>query len=65
LGFGRLVPVGDFVMDCHGDLLIYGTSPEGVTLDYVVRFTHGTVEWIRALEAMPEIHRTWLVERGQ
>jgi hypothetical protein len=64
-GVGRFVPAGDADMDFHGDLLIRGESLVGATLNCVVRFTHGTVEWIRAFDAMSEIHRTWLLERGQ
>jgi hypothetical protein len=33
----------------HGDISIY-TSVEKVWIEYVVRFTHGCVEWIRPLE---------------
>jgi hypothetical protein len=62
---GRLVPVANLDMDYHGDLAISGSSADGVALRLAVRFTHGTVEWIRPFDALPEIHRLWLVERGQ
>ena len=65
VGFGRPVWVGDFDMDYHGDLRIGGTTSDGIELDCGVRFTHGTVEWIGPFDALPEIHRIWLVERGQ
>lgn len=60
----KRVPMEDTDMDYHGDLLIYGTTKDNVMLSYAVRFTHGTVESICPLEALPEIHRTWLLERG-
>ena len=62
---GRLVPVADVDMDYHGDLAIYGGTGDGVDLSCVVRFTHGTVEWIRPFDSLPEIHQLWLTERGQ
>lgn len=61
----RIVPVGDIDMEYHGDLLVHGTMRANMQLDYVVRFTHGTVEWIRPLGAMSEIRRRWLLEKGQ
>jgi hypothetical protein len=61
----RIVPVGDIDMEYHGDLLVHGTTSASMNLDYVVRFAHGTVEWIRALGEMSEIHRRWLLDRGQ
>ena len=57
--------VGDIDMDFHGDLAISGMTADGVNLSYAVRFTHGIVEWMRAFDSLPEIHRLWLVERGQ
>jgi hypothetical protein len=38
--------------------------PDKTGVRYAVRFTHGTVEWIRALDSLPEIHQRWLMERG-
>lgn len=59
------VAMGDVNMDYHGDLAIHGTAANDEFLRYVVRFTHGEVEWIRQFEELPEIHRIWLIERGQ
>jgi len=61
----RLVPVGDIDMDYHGDLAIHGSRTDWKSVDYAVRFSHGTVEWIRPFDALPEIHQIWLLERGQ
>ena len=58
------VEMEDIDMDYHGDLAINGTTAEDLLLSYAVRFTHGTVESIRPLEDLAEIHRTWLQERG-
>ncbi len=38
---------GDYDLDYHGDLNIYGGNVEPIEYDYTVRFTHGTVEWIK------------------
>jgi hypothetical protein len=61
----RVVPTTDIEMDFHGDLAICGTTRNGEPAEYAVRFTHGTVEWIRAFDSLPEIRRLWLVEQGQ
>jgi hypothetical protein len=58
------VAMEDADMDYHGDLAVHGKTTTDELLSYVVRFTHGTVEWIKPLETLPEIHRTWLLERG-
>ena len=39
--------VADIDMDYHGDLEMHGATPDGASVRYAVRFTHGTVEWIR------------------
>ena len=57
--------VADIDMDYHGDIEIHGAGTDGTSLCYAVRFTHGTVEWIRNFEELPEIQRTWLMERGR
>jgi hypothetical protein len=61
----ELVHVGDIDMDYHGDIEIHGVTPDRVYVSYAIRFSHGAVEWIRAFEELPEIHQSWLVERGQ
>jgi hypothetical protein len=56
--------VADLDMDYHGDIEIHAPLPDRTLASYAVRFTHGTVEWIRPFDALPEIHQTWLIERG-
>jgi hypothetical protein len=57
---GRKGPDRDVEWPLHGDLRIYtslrtGESPEDRTwIEYVVRFTHSRVEWIRPREEVPE-----------
>ncbi len=60
----RRVPVEDVDMDYHGDIEINGVTRDDGYFRYAVRFTHGTVEWIRPFDELPELHRTWLLERG-
>jgi hypothetical protein len=57
--------VADIDMDYHGDLAMYGETADGEGVMYVVRFTHGSVEWIWPFEQLTEIHQVWLMERGQ
>jgi hypothetical protein len=58
------VPIEDLDMEYHGDMVIDGLAKDDKLLRYAVRFTHGTTEWLRPLEGLPEIHRIWLRERG-
>ena len=47
----------------HGDIRIQAMLPGSGAVQYVVRFTHGTVEWIRpSLETMPARNGRSLVE---
>ena len=48
-GRGRGGPDRDIEWPIHGDIRIY-TSVDKEWIEYVVRFTHGRVEWIRPLE---------------
>ena len=41
--------------DFHGDIRLI--SDEGDIEEYVARFTHGTLEWIRPLADVPEFTR--------
>src|SRR5262249_43637125 len=41
----------------HGDLLLVALSKGAGLTEYVTRFTHGTLEWIRPVESMTELHR--------
>lgn len=66
---GRLVSNGhmqshmpDRDMDFHGDLELIGKNEE-IAIHCVARFTHGTLEWIRPIEALPETERIRLAAR--
>jgi hypothetical protein len=52
----------DFEVPLHGDLRMYDSDPDAQRglIEYLVRFTHGRVEWIRRLEeaAHPGLGRT-------
>ena len=43
-------PYCDLEWPMHGDVEIYASSSDRTGIDYIVRFTHGRVEWIRPLE---------------
>jgi hypothetical protein len=55
----KRVSLGDRVIDYHGDLLLhYGDRT------FVVRFTHGRLEWFRPAHEYPEASRAILLEQG-
>src|SRR5580658_3131245 len=51
---------GDIDTEFHGDIRLVGRSDDH-RVEYVARFTHGTLEWIRPLTELPEIHRALLM----
>jgi hypothetical protein len=59
----RRVPTGERVIDYHGDILLTHAADEQVS-EFVARFTHGRLEWIRPLEDYPEANRGLLMEQG-
>jgi hypothetical protein len=61
----RMVPVDpkDIDMEFHGDIRLNGEK-DGKARDYIVRFTHGTVEWIRPIEMFSEKQRTLIDSRS-
>jgi hypothetical protein len=54
-GLFKMLPVDkeDIDMEFHGDIYLSGIREEELG-EYVVRFTHGTLEWIRPVEALSE-----------
>jgi hypothetical protein len=46
------VPTGDIDLDFHGDIKL--TADEEDLQEYVVRFTHGTLEWVRPFGDLSE-----------
>ena len=57
-------PVADIDLNYHGDIEIYAIAGDGMLARYAVRFTHGTVEWIRPFEALRESDRFLPPDRG-
>jgi hypothetical protein len=55
----KVAHVEDIDMDYHGDVRIVGSTPDEALAEYVVRFTHGVVEWIRPYETLSETHQSW------
>jgi hypothetical protein len=56
----KAVPLGDVDTEFHGDIQLYGRAKDGL-VEYVARFTHGTLEWIRPLQELSEIHKKLLM----
>jgi hypothetical protein len=57
-------PITDVDMHYHGDIEIHGEAADGTHVRYAIRFTHGSVEWIRPYAELPTIHQDWLTDRG-
>lgn len=55
----KLVHEEELDMDYHGDISMCRLKDDDSFVEYAVRFTHGTVEWIRPYDELPEIHKTW------
>ena len=49
--------IEDIDTEYHGDIEIYGTMADGKLAFYAVRFTHGTVEWIRPFDTLRSTDR--------
>ena len=48
-----VVPEGNVDTDFHGDIRLI--SDDGKHEEYVARFTHGTLEWIRPMADVPRL----------
>ena len=57
------IPVADVDTEYHGDVEMYGCAADNKPARYAVRFTHGTLDWIRPLDELEEIHRLPLTNR--
>jgi hypothetical protein len=55
----KLIHVEDIDMGYHGDIRLYGNGKDETWLDYVARFTHGALEWIRPYEELSDTHKSW------
>jgi hypothetical protein len=47
-------PIADIDLDYHGDIEIDAIADDGKLARYAVRFTHGTLEWIRPFDVLSE-----------
>jgi hypothetical protein len=56
------IPDGDIDLNFHGDILL--TAEEDEFREYVVRFTHGVVEWVRPFEEFSEAKRMLAIRRN-
>lgn len=63
-GSQTVVHVEDRVIEYHGDILLMGQDDADRVLHFVIRFTHGRLEWIRPLSAYPQHNRVFLLEQG-
>ena len=60
----RSVPVVDVDTGYHGDIEMHGVTADNKPVDCAARFTHGTLEWIRPLDELDELHRVLLTEKA-
>jgi hypothetical protein len=56
----KSIPTGDVDTEFHGDIQLVA-SVEDRLVEYVARFTHGALEWIRPLSELPEIQKRLLM----
>jgi hypothetical protein len=54
----------DKLIAYHGDVLLFSRDPYGNTREFVARFTHGQLEWIRPVSEYPIENLHLLVEQG-
>ena len=66
-GEGRLglpwmksIPTGDVDTEFHGDIELVASVGDSL-VEYVARFSHGTLEWIRPLSELSEIQKKLLM----
>src|SRR5262245_61591321 len=59
----RAIPLGDRDLEFHGDVRFYTHLRNGTFVQFVARFTHGQVEWIRSLGELSDTHRSLLQSR--
>lgn len=53
------IPAGDTDTEFHGDIRLVAAG-ECQLVEYVARFTHGALEWIRPWAELSEMHRSLL-----
>ena len=64
-GLPRMTPVDekDIDMCFHGDIVL-SEEKDGELLEYVVRFDHGQVEWVRPIGQLSEVEQGIAVARN-
>jgi len=64
-GLFRMLPTDreDIDMEFHGDIRLSGFH-EGRRSEYVARFTHGTLEWLRPIEQLSEDAQSLVLVRS-
>ena len=50
----QAVPVGDVDTGYHGDIVITAVHPGDSLIEYVARFTYGTLDWVKPLGMLTE-----------
>ena len=61
LPYMKAIPTGDIDLDFHGDIKL---TPDDDDAEFVVRFTHGVVEWVRPFEELSEAERMLAIRRN-
>jgi hypothetical protein len=59
LPFMKSIPTGDVDTEFHGDMELVARVEDRL-VEYVARFTHGTLEWIRPLSELSDVHKRLL-----
>lgn len=54
-----VTPHTDVDMEFHGDIRMCDSLPGEGLVEFVVRFTHGILEWIRPYESLTDVHQSW------
>jgi hypothetical protein len=64
-GFDKQAPLIalDMDMEFHGDIVVTGFRANSYA-DYVLRFTHGLLEWTRPIESLSEEQQTIAMARS-
>jgi len=57
-----IIPTGDIDLDFHGDIKL--TADEEDMQEYVARFTHGTLEWVRPFADLSEAEQALATRRS-
>lgn len=52
--------LGEVDTEFHGDVVLYGENQAGESVEYVARFTHGTLESLTPLAELSEARRDML-----